>query len=252
MARSRGHAKELIEAGDVEIPGGPATPKPSTEVAADDELVVTGPPCRWVNRGAEKLDHALTSWRIDVGGRRALDVGASTGGFTQVLLAHGARHVVALDVGHGQLHPSVAADPRVSDVEGVSVRDLDSLSLDPFDILVADLSFISLTVAMPAMARAVTPEGEVVLLVKPQFEVGRERLGKNGIVSRSRDRALAIGRVVDSAAEHGLGVQGLLPSPISGTHGNREFLLWLHPADGSDMDPSVLTRTIEVVSSAPR
>ena len=237
MARSRGHAKELIEAGDVEIPGGPATPKPSTEVAADDELVVTGPPCRWVNRGAEKLDHALTSWRIDVGGRRALDVGASTGGFTQVLLAHGARHVVALDVGHGQLHPSVAADPRVSDVEGVSVRDLDSLSLDPFDILVADLSFISLTVAMPAMARAVTPEGEVVLLVKPQFEVGRERL---------------IGRVVDCAAEHGLGVQGLLPSPISGTHGNREFLLWLHPADGSDMDPSVLTRTIEVVSSAPR
>ncbi len=165
---------------------------------------------------------------------------------------HGARHVVALDVGHGQLHPSVAADPRVSDVEGVSVRDLDSLSLDPFDILVADLSFISLTVAMPAMARAVTPEGEVVLLVKPQFEVGRERLGKNGIVSRSRDRALAIGRVVDCAAEHGLGVQGLLPSPISGTHGNREFLLWLHPADGSDMDPSVLTRTIEVVSSAPR
>jgi 23S rRNA (cytidine1920-2'-O)/16S rRNA (cytidine1409-2'-O)-methyltransferase len=146
----------------------------------------------------------------------------------------------------------VAADPRVSDVEGVSVRDLDSLSLDPFDILVADLSFISLTVAMPAMARAVTPEGEVVLLVKPQFEVGRERLGKNGIVSRSRDRALAIGRVVDSAAEHGLGVQGLLPSPISGTHGNREFLLWLRPADGSDMDPSVLTRTIEVVSSAPR
>lgn len=121
-----------------------------------------------------------------------------------------------------------------------------------FDILVADLSFISLTVAMPAMARAVTPEGEVVLLVKPQFEVGRERLGKNGIVSRSRDRALAIGRVVDSAAEHGLGVQGLLPSPISGTHGNREFLLWLRPADGSDMDPSLLTRTIEVVSSAPR
>lgn len=120
------------------------------------------------------------------------------------------------------------------------------LSLDPFDILVADLSFISLTVAMPAMARAVTPEGEVVLLVKPQFEVGRERLGKNGIVSRSRDRALAIGRVVDSAAEYGLGVQGLLPSPISGTHGNREFLLWLRPADGSDMDPSVLTRTIEV------
>lgn len=190
----------------------------------------------WVGRGAVKLAHALDSWPdLVVGGRRCLDVGASTGGFTQVLLEHGAGRVVALDVGHDQLASALAADPRVEDRSGVSVRDVDRPSLGgPFDLVVGDLSFISLTVVLPVLADVAAPEGDLVLLVKPQFEVGAEALGRGGVVRSWQQREQVLLRLDADARQHGLAPQDLLRSPLRGGSGNVEFLWRLrrcaHPA----------------------
>ena len=252
LADSRERAQALVLAGLV-LADEQRIDKPGQTVRRDAVIRVKGAVHPYVGRGGVKLAAALDAFGVDPSGSTFLDVGASTGGFTDCLLQRGAGRVVAVDVGHNQIDYRLRTDPRVEIREGVNARHLESSDFDTaFDGAVIDVSFISLRLILPAVAPLLRPGGVLVALVKPQFEVGRERLGKNGIVSRSRDRAMAIGRVVDSAAEHGLGVQGLLPSPLSGTHGNREFLLWLRPADGSDMDPSVLTRTIEVVSSAPR
>lgn len=247
LARSRGQAQDLIRAGRVTV-GGRNVDKPSYAVAPGADVAVEQPEHGWVGRGAEKLRHALAGWAdqgLTAQGRRCLDVGASTGGFTQVLLRAGAVHVTALDVGHGQLAAEVAADERVTDLPGTNIRDVGPDDLGPaFDLVVADLSFISLTTVLPRMAPLLAPEGDMVLLVKPQFEVGRGRLGKGGLVRRAQDRAAAVGKVVDAAERVGLGVRDLTRSVVTGTHGNVEYLLWLSGAGPGMMKaPEITLRT---------
>ena len=229
LARSRTQARQLVTSGSVTVDGEVVT-KPATPVGDESVVALTREPDRWVGRAAHKLLHALATWRIEVRGRECLDVGASTGGFTQVLLEAGARHVTALDVGHDQLVASVAADPRVTDLPGTNIRDVDATTVGaPFDLVVSDLSFISLTIALPAMRPLVSDDGDVVVLVKPQFEVGRERLGHRGVVTSTHERRRVVGRVAAAAVELGLHVHGMTPSPLPGGDGNREFLLWLAP-----------------------
>ncbi len=232
LARSRTQARELVVAGSVLVDGRSVT-RPSTAVADDAVVTLTREPDRWVGRAALKLLRALELWPVEVEGRRCLDVGASTGGFTQVLLEAGAAHVTALDVGHGQLVASVAADPRVTDLPGTNVRDVGPAELGgPFDVLVCDLSFISLTLVLPTLRTLVHDGGDLVVLVKPQFEVGRERLGRRGVVTSAHEHRRVLRDVVAAARQAGLHVHGLTPSPIEGGDGNREFLLWLAPRPG--------------------
>jgi 23S rRNA (cytidine1920-2'-O)/16S rRNA (cytidine1409-2'-O)-methyltransferase len=230
LARSRAQARELVDAGVVLVDGQPAA-KPAQPVGAATALGLSRPPEKWVGRAALKLLHALQLWPVAIAGRRCLDVGASTGGFTQVLLEHGAAHVTALDVGHGQLAAEVAADPRVTDLPGTNIRDVDAVGLGgPFDLLVADLSFISLTVVLGAVRALVRDDGDLVVLVKPQFEVGRERLSRTGVVTSVHERRRALRQVLEAAGAVGLHPHGVAASPIAGGEGNREFLLWLRPA----------------------
>jgi 23S rRNA (cytidine1920-2'-O)/16S rRNA (cytidine1409-2'-O)-methyltransferase len=236
LARSRALAVAAIEEGRVLVDGR-AVAKPATKVPPDAELAIDGEN-RYVSRAALKLVGALEAFAVDPTGRLALDVGASTGGFTQVLLERGAREVIALDVGHGQLAPTVRADPRVRVVEGVNARALDAAGLatasgttERPDLVTADLSFISLTTVLPALA-ATVDGADFVLLVKPQFEVGRQGV-REGIV---RDRALrheAARGVVWAAWDAGLETAGIVPSPVLGGNGNQEYLLWARSAVGS-------------------
>ena len=251
LARSRGHAKALIDAGEVEVGGTRAT-KAATPVAADDRIDVREEGPRWVGRAAYKLVGALEAFGphgLTVAGRRCLDVGASTGGFTQVLLHHGAAHVTALDVGHDQLAPEVAGDDRVTDRSGTTVRGLAPDDIGgPVDLLVADLSFISLTLVVADLARLLDERGDAVVLVKPQFEVGRTRLGKGGVVRSAADRAWALTEVARAAIEAGLHPRALVPSPIEGAEGNAEYLLWLTPRAAESMGWEALVSTADQVS----
>lgn len=229
MARSRTLAQRLIRAGSVQVDG-QVTEKPSYAVTAGQQVTLTpAPDSQYVGRGALKLLHALALWAPDlqVEGRRCLDIGASTGGFTQVLLEHGASHVTALDVGHDQLVAEVAADPRVRDLPGTNIRDVGTREVGVFGLIVADVSFISLTLVLPAAAPLLAKGGDLVVLVKPQFEVGRERLGHGGVVTSARERERVLRQVVDAASALGLQVGGLERSPVTGSRGNREYLLWL-------------------------
>jgi 23S rRNA (cytidine1920-2'-O)/16S rRNA (cytidine1409-2'-O)-methyltransferase len=210
--------------------GRPAT-RPATPVRDTDLLEVTGD--AWVGRGALKLEAALAAFDVPVAGRLALDLGASTGGFTQVLLAHGARAVIALDVGHGQLVPELREDPRVAVVEGVNARYLDAAGLAATsgieqrpELVTADLSFISLRQVLPAIAAVTAPEADAVVLVKPQFEVGRGGV-REGVVHDPRLRAAAIRDVLHTAEAAGFTVAGLVASPVPGGAGNREALAHL-------------------------
>ncbi|GAA1575707.1 TlyA family RNA methyltransferase [Leucobacter aridicollis] len=247
LVRSRSRAAELIGAGGIAIDGVTAT-KPGTRVRAGALVSVRGDD-HYVSRGAHKLIAALTAFAIDPAGRLALDLGASTGGFTQVLLEHGAREVLAVDVGHDQLAPELRADPRVRVVEGCNARELDAALLATLtgvaerpSLVVADLSFISLTLILPAITRCTDPGAELALLIKPQFEVGRVR---DGIVTDPALWREAILKVLTSAAENGLGVRGLAPSPIAGGEGNREFLV--HLLRGEPTDPGEWTERIDEV-----
>lgn len=242
LARSRTVAQRLIRGGAVTVDD-QVVLKMSYAVAPGQQVSVTeAADSRWVGRGALKLLHALSVWGEDtsrwgeearrehclrVTGRRCLDVGASTGGFTQVLLEHGAAHVTALDVGRGQLAPSVAADPRVSDLPGTNIREVSPGQLGTFEVIVGDLSFISLRLVLPSVSPLLAPSGDVVFLVKPQFEVGRGHLGRRGVVSEPQQRARALERVVQTATDLDWQVHGLDRSPVTGTHGNIEYLLWL-------------------------
>jgi 23S rRNA (cytidine1920-2'-O)/16S rRNA (cytidine1409-2'-O)-methyltransferase len=236
LARSRGQAGELVRSGRVTVDGRPAQ-KPAMSVLTDSAIAVR--PAfgdHDVGRGAAKLRSALDTFaaqpqlrpgpRID--GALAVDVGASTGGFTQVLLERGARRVVALDVGHGQLAASLQSDPRVDDRSGTNVRTVSPADLGgPFDLLVADLSFISLTLVLPDLVGLVRPGADLVLLVKPQFEVGRERLGKDGVVHSDALRAEVVQAVCAAAEQHhGLRIRSVVPSGVPGASGNLEFFLW--------------------------
>lgn len=235
LARSRKHAAELIAAGRV-VAGGRAVAKPSALVAAGETIEVSGgeyTEYEYASRAGLKLAGALDALDalaagLVVSGAWCVDLGASTGGFTDVLLRRGAEHVLAIDVGHDQIVPQLREDPRVTVVEGFNARDLTPGDLERIpDVVVADLSFISLRKVLPAVARVAGPDTHALLLVKPQFEVGRERLGSGGVV---RDPALhrdAVESVARAAEEAGLRVRAVVPSSLPGPNGNREFFLWL-------------------------
>ncbi|WP_052850067.1 TlyA family RNA methyltransferase [Streptomyces avicenniae] len=249
LARSREHARTLIEAGRVTVNGSPAA-KPATQVATSAALVVTEDRSdpEYVSRGGHKLAGAFAAFTprgLVVAGRRALDAGASTGGFTDVLLRAGAAHVVAVDVGYGQLAWSLQADARVTVKDRTNVRDLtpDDLDGEPAGLVVGDLSFIPLGLVLPALTRCAAPDADLVLMVKPQFEVGRERLGSGGVVRSPALRAEAVRGVAERAAALGLGVRGVTASPLPGPSGNVEYFLWLH-AGAPPLDPADLDRAV--------
>lgn len=240
-ARSRTLAARLIADGLVTV-NGRAVVKSAAKVRANAEIGVAGAD-HYVSRGAHKLLGALDAFGVDPAGRVALDAGASTGGFSQVLLERGARHVIALDVGHGQLSPEIAADERVSVIEGFNVRDLTAENLagasgqsDRPDLVVGDLSFISLTHVLGPLQSAAEPESDFILLIKPQFEVGRGGI-REGIVRNDALRQDAIATVLWHAWDLGLGTAGLIESPIVGGHGNREYLAWFRPAEVGENSP---------------
>lgn len=230
LVPSRAAAQDAIAAGQVTVDGAPGG-KPSTLVGRRQQLVVHGPARRWASRGGGKLDGALAVMPVPVAGRVGLDVGASTGGFTDVLLARGARTVVAVDVGYGQLAWHLRGDPRVVVLERTHARDLtpDLLGGLRPDLVVADLSFISLASVLPAVHGVVTPRADWCCLVKPQFEAGPEHVGRGGVVRDPGGWRAALDRVARAAADLGIGVHDGTVSPLPGPAGNIEFFLWLRP-----------------------
>jgi len=241
LARSREHAGELIAAGRVTVSGGRAT-KAATGVTTDVAIVVAQDPDRpdYVSRGGHKLAGALAVFGaagLQVAGRRCLDAGASTGGFTDVLLRAGAREVVAVDVGYGQLAWSLRSDARVVVHDRTNIRDLTSEVVGgPVDLVVGDLSFISLTLVLEALLGVTAGDGDLALMVKPQFEVGRNRVGKGGVVRDPELWVDAVATVAAAAERRGWGTRMVSPSPLPGPSGNVEFFLWLRRGP-STLDP---------------
>lgn len=236
LARSRTHAAQLISDGLVTVDG-VGIVKASHRVGFDAVLAVAATD-HYVSRAAHKLIAALDAFEVDVSSRSALDMGASTGGFTQVLRERGAAPVVAVDVGHDQLAATVAADPDVRSIEGFNVRYMTPAVLadavgHPFapEMITGDLSFISLAHVLPAVRAVSTPATDVVLLIKPQFEVGRTAV-RGGLVTNAAQRAEAMSQVLWQAWDQGLGTRGLISSPIVGTHGNHEYLVHLGVESG--------------------
>ncbi len=233
---SRARARDAVLRGTVQVNGQPAR-KPNQPVLPTDHITLDDPAASYVSRAALKLIAGLDAGGIAVAGRYCLDLGASTGGFTQVLLERGARHVVAVDVGHDQLHPTLAADHRVTSLEGLNGRELTAEHVtEPVELLVSDLSFVSvLKVIEPALALC-APGAFAVVLVKPQFEVGREFIGKGGIVTDSAAIAAAVARVVDRFAALGWRQLAAVPSPIAGGDGNRETVTVFRQGDERGRD----------------
>jgi 23S rRNA (cytidine1920-2'-O)/16S rRNA (cytidine1409-2'-O)-methyltransferase len=230
LVASRDRARALILAGQVRVNGQVAA-KAGAAVSRDAEITVAAPDHPYVGRGGVKLAHALDTFAISVEGRIALDIGASTGGFTDALLQRGAARVVALDVGHGQLDWKIRSDSRVDVIERVNARTLTPADLPPdrapFDIVTIDVSFISLRLILPVVPALLAEGGDVVALIKPQFEAGRAEIGKGGIVRDPTVHARVVGEVIDAANALGLERAGTTESPIAGMEGNREFLLHL-------------------------
>ncbi|WP_043492107.1 MULTISPECIES: TlyA family RNA methyltransferase [Streptomyces] len=271
LARSREHAGQLIAAGRVTV-GGQVATKPATQVETSAALVVRADDSDpdYVSRGGHKLAGALLAFSeeyrqgagaaaveagpesggpggggLKVTGRRALDAGASTGGFTDVLLRAGAAHVLAVDVGYGQLAWSLQSDERVTVMDRTNVRELtlEQIGGDPVDLVVGDLSFIPLGLVLPALVRCAAPGADLVLMVKPQFEVGKERLGSGGVVRSAQLRAEAVRTVAEQAAGLGLGVLGVTASPLPGPAGNVEYFLWMR-AGAPALDPADVDRAV--------
>jgi 23S rRNA (cytidine1920-2'-O)/16S rRNA (cytidine1409-2'-O)-methyltransferase len=225
LFESRAKARAAIEAGGVTADGRPVAK--ASELLAGDAAIEAVAAHPWVGRGALKLVHALDLWPVVVAGRVVLDVGASTGGFTEVCLARGAARVYAVDVGRGQLHPKVAADPRVVSLEATDARVLTTALIpEPPGLIVTDVSFISLAKALPAALALAGPGADLVALVKPQFEVGPDRVGKGGLVSDPAARADAVADVQGFLEAAGWTVRATADSPIQGGDGNRDALLW--------------------------
>lgn len=238
LARSRTHAAQLIADGLVAVDGRGVV-KPSMRVE-DDSRIEVAVVDHYVSRGAHKLLAALDAFAVDPAGRVALDLGASTGGFTQVLREQGASPVMAVDVGHGQLSPAVAADPGVVSVEGYNVRFMTAATLaaatgveERPSVITGDLSFISLHHVLPAVVATAAPAADVVLLIKPQFEVGRTAV-KGGLVTDPALRSDAVHGVLWAAWDAGLRTAGIIASPIVGTHGNQEYVAWFSDTRGTD------------------
>ena len=251
LVSGRTMASEVIGAGRVTVDGAPAT-KASRLVSAGEAVVVAGPPQRYVSRGGRKLEAALSGFDLDPDGMRAVDVGSSTGGFTDCLLQHGAASVAALDVGRGQLHQRLRDDPRVAVHERTNVRGVDGTSIGAlFDLLVSDLSFISLRTVMADLLGLVPDGAPLVLLAKPQFEAGKAEVDRgSGVV---RDRAVweqVLVEVERSIRAHGAAIIGGMASPITGADGNVEFLLHVVAGAADAMPPSVFDPSALVASVA--
>jgi 23S rRNA (cytidine1920-2'-O)/16S rRNA (cytidine1409-2'-O)-methyltransferase len=228
LARSRESAADLIESRSVLVGGIPAT-KPATQVDAGTSITLQGERNDFVSRGGHKLAGALDAFPgIKVEGKHALDAGASTGGFTDVLLKRGAAEVLAVDVGYGQLAWEIRNDPKVRVLDRTNVRHLTIEQVgNPVDLIVADLSFISLTLVLPALVAVAKTEADYLVMVKPQFEVGREKLGAGGVVRDAQLRKSAVQDVADVAYDMGLGCEGVVASSLPGPSGNVEYFLWL-------------------------
>ncbi|RDH76574.1 TlyA family RNA methyltransferase [Mycolicibacterium moriokaense] len=246
LARSRQQAAELIGAGRVTIDGMPAA-KPATAVSVTASLTVANADDRsWVSRGAHKLIGALDAFAISVQNLRCLDAGASTGGFTEVLLDRGAHEVVAVDVGYGQLAWPLRSDERVVVLERTNVRELTPEAIGgPVDLVVADLSFISLSTVLPALVSCASDDADIVPMVKPQFEVGKDRVGAGGVVSDPALRADAVLAVARRAAELNWQTVGAVASPLPGPSGNVEYFLHLRSRAGSPLEGVDLERAVE-------
>lgn len=249
LARSREHASELIAAGRVTVGGTTAT-KPATQVETSAAVVVAKDENDpdYVSRGGHKLAGAFVAFvpqGLVVEGRRALDAGASTGGFTDVLLRAGAAHVLAVDVGYGQLAWSLQSDERVTVMDRTNVRELtpELIGGTLADLVVGDLSFISLGLVLPALAGCAAEDADLVLMVKPQFEIGKERLGSGGVVRSPQLRAEMVRQVAGQAWGVGLGVRAVTASPLPGPSGNVEYFLWLR-RDAPRLDPAEADRAV--------
>jgi 23S rRNA (cytidine1920-2'-O)/16S rRNA (cytidine1409-2'-O)-methyltransferase len=250
LARSREQAAQLVEAGRVQVRGTVAR-KVAAMIDPADPVLVSGedPATEYVSRGGHKLAGALVAFgQLSVDGRRCLDAGASTGGFSDVLLRAGARQVVAVDVGYGQLAWPIRTDDRVVVLERTNVRTLTPDVIGGVvDLTVADLSFISLRLVLPALAACTAPDGDLALMVKPQFEVGKERVGTGGVVRDPALRAEAVLDVAAAGAELGLGVAGVTASPLPGPSGNVEFFVWFR----RDAPPADADQVRAVVAAGP-
>lgn len=249
IARSRDHANDLIESRQILVNGIPAS-KSATQVDPETSIKLAKVRDDFVSRGGHKLAGALDHFSsLVVSGKRALDAGASTGGFTDVLLKRGVEHVIAVDVGYGQLAWEIRQDSRVTVLDRTNVR---HLTLDhignPVDLVVADLSFISLTLVIPALKAVTTESADLIVMVKPQFEVGREKLGAGGVVRDSELRKKAVKEVADSAFELGLGCVDVVASSLPGPSGNVEYFLWLKK-DSAELNDALL---IDAIAKGPQ
>lgn len=225
LAESRERAQALILAGQVLV-NGQKQEKAGAFVLKDADIRILGEVLPYVSRGGLKLEAALREFNINMSGKTALDVGASTGGFTDCLLQHGASKVYAVDVGYGQMAWKIRQDKRVVVIERTNIRDIDpSLIPEPVDIIVIDVSFISLEKVIPAIIKFFKPGGNLIALIKPQFEIGREQVGKGGIVRNEAARKSAVDRVANFIRSNGFEVKGLVQSPVTGQDGNVEFLI---------------------------
>lgn len=256
LAGSRTQAAELIADRRVLL-GGTIAHKPATQLDPAQALQVLDPPdgtIDYVSRGGQKLAGALDGLGSEgpaVEGRRALDAGASTGGFTDVLLRRGAQHVVAVDVGYGQLAWSLRSDSRVSAVDRTNIRTLDPAAVaPPPELVVGDLSFISLTIVLPALIRAAHEDADILLMIKPQFEVGKGRLGRGGVVRDSRLHAEAVATVTRRATELGRGVRAVVASPLPGPSGNVEYFVHFR-RDGHDDEREIAAMTARAIANGP-
>ncbi len=234
LADSRARAQEMIKTGLVQVDG-TVQQKPAFAVPDTADIDILGAVHPWVGRGGMKLSHALKKFSVLVTGKTCLDLGASTGGFTDVLLTNGAAKVFAVDVGHDQLHEKLRKDARVVNLEGLHAKDITTTQVpDKIDLLAVDLSFISVTKALPAVLPLLAEKAVAVVLVKPQFEAGRENIGKGGIVKDPAVRAAAVAAVTRFLQESGFIVDDPLDSPIPGGDGNREFLLHAKLSESAD------------------
>ena len=243
LADSRSAACRAIDEGRVRVTG-VAEPRAATLVAPSAAVTIIEPTHKWAGRGGDKLAGALEEFAVDVTGRKALDVGASTGGFTDVLLANGASAVTAIDVGYGQLVWRLRQDPRVTVLDRTNFRHVDVAEIGaPFDLVVVDVSFISVAMLAERLAEAGHAGTDYIVLVKPQFEVGKGRVGKGGIVSEPSLHRSAIEQVATALEATGLGVVHLTRSPIEGAKGNREFFLHLRPGPAADLSAKLFEVT---------
>jgi len=225
LAPSRARAQSLINA-DVVTVNGLATTKASLKIKPTDDIALKGNPNPYVSRAALKLVHALDHFQISVKGAHVLDIGASTGGFTQVCILQGAKHVTAIDVGHDQMAPELINHPQITNIEGLNAKQItEDILTNDIDLIVSDLSFISLKKALPAALDLAQSETQIITLIKPQFEVGRENIGKKGIVSDPLQHQQTCNDISDWFANNKWHVMGITDSPITGGDGNREFLI---------------------------